>query len=97
MAKRIGGNRRKTRYKFTKNIRTKGKVSITKYLQSFREGDKVQLSAEPAIHKGVYFKRFHGKTGTVISKQGNCYKINIKDINMIKTIIVHPVHLKKAK
>ena len=81
---------------FSKTVRTKGKISTARYLQPFNEGDKVQLSAEPAVHKGVYFRRFHGKTGTVAKKRGSCYEVDIKDLNMIKRVIVHPIHLKKA-
>jgi large subunit ribosomal protein L21e len=97
MAKRIGGNRRKSRHMFSKTVRTKGKIPTTRYLQTFNAGDKVQLSAEPAVHKGIYFRRFHGKTGVILGKRGSCYEISVKDIGMVKTVIVHPVHLKKAK
>jgi len=82
---------------FTKQVRTKGKIQTARYLQTFKEGDKVQLSAEPAVHKGVYFRRFHGKTGVILGKRGSCYEVCVKDINMKKTVIVHPVHLKRAR
>ena len=94
MVKRIGGFRRKTRFKFQKDVRSKGKVSISKILQTFEIGQKVQLVAEPAIQKGLYFPRFHGKHGIVIGKRGNAYLVEIKDFNKKKTIIVAPVHLK---
>lgn len=91
--KRIGGFRRKTRRKFKKNIRTKGKISIKRYLQEFKVGDKIALSAESSLHKGMYFPRFHGKIGVILEKRGNCYEIMIKDHNKEKKVIVHPVHL----
>ena len=43
MAKRIGGVRRKTRYKFRKHARDKGKISITRYFQSFSNGDLTEI------------------------------------------------------
>jgi large subunit ribosomal protein L21e len=93
MTTRIGGFRRKTRFKLQKKLRQKGKISLQKYFQEFNEGDRCVLKAEPAIQKGMYFPRFHGKSGVVQSKRGNCYEVNIKDGKLTKTIVVHPVHL----
>jgi large subunit ribosomal protein L21e len=94
---RIGGFRRKTREKLKKPRREKGKLSIRNFLQNFSEGDKVQLVAEPAYQKGMYFPRFHGKTGVVKGKSGECYNVAITDEKKQKTLIVHPVHLRKKR
>ena len=93
---RIGGLRRKTRYKLKKERRRKGKISITRYFQEFVAGDKVNLIAEPAVQKGMYHPRFMGKSGLVTGKRGDCYLVEIKDINKKKTVVVHPVHLKRG-
>ncbi|HZX12425.1 MAG TPA: 50S ribosomal protein L21e [Candidatus Nanoarchaeia archaeon] len=95
MAKRIGGTRRKTRHKFAKNVRQRGKISLAHYFQSFSNGDNVCLVAEPSIHKGLYHARFHGKAGTITGKRGSCYEVKIQDLNMQKTLIVHPIHLRR--
>ncbi len=94
--KRIGGTRRKTRSKFRKNVSDRGKISIRRYLQSFKQGDKVSLVAEPAVQKGMYFRRFHGLVGTVEGKQGSCYLIKIHDRHKQKQLIVHAVHLRRV-
>jgi large subunit ribosomal protein L21e len=94
--KRIGKARRKTRAKFTKNFRQRGKISLTRYLQSFKEGEKVLLSVEPAVQKGMYSAKFIGKSGIIKRKDGKCYEVSIKDHNKEKTLIVHPVHLRRA-
>ncbi|MEK6813046.1 MAG: 50S ribosomal protein L21e [Nanoarchaeota archaeon] len=96
MVKRIGGQRRKTRAKFSKNYKEKGKISIRRFLQSFQAGEKVILKAEPAYQQGMYFPRFHGKEGIIQGKQGACYQVRVLDGNKEKTIIIHPVHLRKA-
>jgi len=93
--KRIGGFRRKTKHKMSKNIRTKGKVSLVKYFQKFNQGDKVCLIAEPSIQSGMYFPRFYGKAGVIGEKRGSCYVVLIKDGNSDKKLMVHPVHLKR--
>jgi large subunit ribosomal protein L21e len=96
MAKRIGGLRRKTRYKFKKERNQKGKISITRFFQSFNVGDRVYLGVEPAIQKGMYHPRFMGKSGLIVGKTGRCYEVKIIDIRKEKVLVVHPVHLKRA-
>ena len=93
--KRIGGSRRKTRSKFKKDKRHKGKISLAKYVQTFKIGDSVALNAEPAIQKAIYFPRFNGIIGVIKAKRGKCYEVVIKDHDKEKLIITHPVHLKK--
>jgi ribosomal protein L21E len=93
--KRIGGYRRRTRYKLGKAVREKGKLSLTKYFQSFKEGDKVQLSLEPSIQKGIFLPRYNGKVGVIENKVGECYNVVIQDIKKEKVVLVHPIHLKR--
>ena len=97
MTKRTGSFRRKTRYKLLKPIREKGKISIPKYFQLFELNEMVILKANPTIQHGMYFPRFHGKTGFIKGKQGKCYKVLIKDMDKEKIILVHPVHLTKCQ
>ena len=92
---RKGGLRRKTRYLSKKSLSERGKLSISRYLQSFKADDKVELSWESAVQKGMYHPRFYGKRGIVKGKQGKCYEILITDGNKPKTLIVHPIHLRK--
>jgi large subunit ribosomal protein L21e len=42
------------------------------------------------------FRRFHGRTGRIVGKQGECYYVEIRDGNSMKKVLAHPVHLKKA-
>tara|TARA_Y100000310_G_scaffold236871_1_gene240130 strand:+ start:1474 stop:1767 length:294 start_codon:yes stop_codon:yes gene_type:complete len=95
MGSRVGGFRRKTRSKLRKNVRRKGKISLSRYFQTFKEKDRVRLIAEPAIQRGMYFPRFHNKMGTVQGKKGRCYEVMIKDGNKKKLLIIHPIHLRR--
>ncbi|MDP3916926.1 MAG: 50S ribosomal protein L21e [Nanoarchaeota archaeon] len=97
MATRVGGFRRKTRHKLAKKPSEKGKISIRKYFQELKKDDSVCFKAEPACQNGMYFPRFHGKTGKIITKKGSCYEVAFKDGNKQKIAIVHPVHLKKVR
>jgi len=97
MATRIGGFRRKTRHKLSKPQKEKGKLPLSKYFQELKLGSKVCLKAEPAVQKGMYNPRFHGKVGVLKTKKGRCYEVAIKDNNKDKIVVVHPVHLKALK
>lgn len=92
-----GRIRKKSRQKFRKNVRDRGKISITNFFQKYIEGDKVVLKAETAYQKAIYPSKFHGKSGVVKAKRGNCYEVEIKDFNKAKMLVVHPVHLKRIK
>ncbi len=96
MVTRIGGQRRKTRSLMSKQRKTRGKISLRKYLQVLEPGTKVALKAEPSVQSGMYFRRFHGKVGVVSKKLGTCYEVLIKDGDKQKALIVHPVHLQQV-
>ncbi|MBD3310638.1 50S ribosomal protein L21e [Candidatus Woesearchaeota archaeon] len=95
MVKKLGTFRSKTRNKLKKSFRQKGKIGLSKYFQAFKPGEKVALVAEPGVQKGMYHPRFRNRPGIVESKEGTCYKVKIKDRDKNKTVIVHPVHLKR--
>jgi len=48
-----------------KHHRKRGKVSIVKYLQGFKDGDRVTFIAEPAVQSGIFHLRFQGRQGYV--------------------------------
>jgi large subunit ribosomal protein L21e len=96
MTTRLDGFRKRTRRKFKKNQPQIGKISIKNFLQKFEVGDKVCLTVEPAYQKGMYRPKFIGKIGTVSGIKGTCYAVQINDFKKSKTLIVHPVHLKRA-
>lgn len=88
------GPRRKTRYKFKKDLRTRGVLPVTRVIQTFEIGQKVHIVCEPSIQKGMPHHRFHGKTGAVIGQRGRAWLVEISDGNKIKTVISRPQHLR---
>jgi len=92
---RVGGLRRKKVSRYTKSRRDRGKISLKSYLAQYEVGDRVSLTIEPAIHEGTYCPRFAGKSGLITAKRGNCYDVLIHDFKKEKTLIVHPVHMRK--
>lgn len=96
MSSRIGGLKRKSRHKLKKEVKNKGKISTSKYMQKFEIGKKVYLHIEPAVQKGIYPTKFMGKIGIIEKEAGNCYNVLIKDGKKEKTLVIHPAHLKKV-
>lgn len=96
MVKRLGGYRRKSRYKMRKPVHERGKLSLRRYFQGFALNDKVALDIEPRVHSGVYNLRFHGRIGVVTGQKGLCYTVKIIDGNKQKSLLVHPVHLRRV-
>jgi large subunit ribosomal protein L21e len=80
----------------TKGIREKGKIKLSNYFQELNENDRVAIVREPAVQSD-FPQRLVGKSGKVIGSRGRCKLISLEDGNKLKTIIVHPVHLKKLK
>ncbi len=96
MVKRLGGARRKSRYKLRKNVSDKGKTSLRGYFQKLNVNDKVALVMEPGVQSMAYNLRFHGKIGRVTGQKGSCYNIKIMDGKKEKDLIVHPIHLRRV-
>ena len=88
------GPRKKTRYKFKKDLRERGVLPVTRVIQQFENGQKVHIVCEPSIQKGMPSRRFHGLTGTVIGKRGRAWIVSIRDGNKNKIVISRPQHLR---
>jgi ribosomal protein L21E len=79
-----------------KEIRTRGKIPLSKYFQKFKEGESVAVKRD--ISLSVNFpKRLQGKTGIIEEKRGRSYVVKIKDIAKEKQFLIEPIHLKKIK
>lgn len=79
-----------------KPVRTKGKLSLSKYFQELKEGDTVAVVREQSISANFH-RRLQGRTGTVEGKRGSSYMVGIKDQNKEKKYLIAPIHLKKIK
>ena len=97
MVKRSKGLRSKSRKILRRKPRKRGLSSITRALQSFDEGDSVNIVIDSTVHKGMPHIRFHGRTGVVEGKQGKSYKVGVKDGKKHKTLVMRPEHLRKVK
>ena len=79
MVKRTGSRRNRSRSKFSKSPRQRGKLANRRFMAVFNPGDKVALVAEPSVQKGLYYPRFHGVIGVVVANRGRGCQIEIDD------------------
>jgi len=97
MVKRSRGIRSKSRNILRKRPREKGISSITRVLQEFKIGERVNIDIDPSIHKGMPHPRFQGFTGSIEGMQGEAYLVGIDVGKKHKTLIVRPEHLRRVK
>ena len=79
-----------------KNIRTRGKLQLSKYFQNLKEGDLVSVVADRS-QRIDFPKRLQGRTGVVVGKKGRANIVKIKDQTKEKDFIIKSIHLKKIK
>jgi len=91
------GPRKKTRYKFKKDLRKRGLAPVTCVIRKFDVGDHVHIVIDSSVHGGMPHRRFHGKTGTVVGQRGRAWMLEIQDGNATKTVIARSQHLKPQK
>ncbi len=91
---RKSGKRGKTRAKFKNKG---GKVTVSKIMEEFSVGDRVQVVINSSFHAGLPGKGFHGLTGHISKKRGEAYEVELKKGNKDSMVITTPVHLKKLK
>ena len=96
MVKRSKGLRSKSRHILRRKPRDRGFSSLTRSLQQFDDGEKVNIVIDPSVHRGMPHVRFQGYTGTVLGKQGNSYRLQIRVGKKIKTLVVRPEHIRRG-
>ncbi len=81
----------------TRKLLKRKEFRINRSLQKFELGERLIIDVSPSIHTGMpALHRFQGKCGVVVKKQGNCYLVEVKDGNKIKTPLVGVEHLKRS-
>lgn len=93
MVKKSRGFRRDTRHKLRQ--KPSKRPPITKFMRTFKTGDKVVLYPEPSSQKGMPFPRYKGRAGVVRGRRGRSYLVEIMNGGKKKTIISRPEHLKQ--
>merc|ERR1711916_101257 len=94
------GYRARTRNLFARDFRKHGMPAMSTYLTNYKVGDLVDIKANSAIHKGMPFKFYHGRTGRVfnVSKRALGIIVNKTVGNRIipKRITVRVEHVRPS-
>ena len=87
----------KTRDRRKKSKRQKGMPNVNTLLREFTTGEEVHIIWNSSLKSGAPFRRFVGKTGKIMKKQGACYLVKFKDMRASKEILLHPAHMKRKE
>ena len=79
-----------------KPLRTRGKISFSRYFQRLNTGDNVSIVREKSIEFN-FPERFQGRTGVIEGKKGRLCMVKINDQDKVKHLLIKPIHLKKIK
>lgn len=94
------GVRARTRKVFAKGFRKHGYVSLTTNLTTYKKGDYVDIVVDGAVHKGMPYKYYHGKTGQVFNINPNAIGVivnkKIRQRVIKKRIHVRVEHIRKS-
>jgi len=84
--------------KHGRNFRSQGRATITRLLRSFKVGDRVRITPDPAFKKGRPNNlRFKNKTGIVQARRGKAYEVVVKDGDKPKLLLVTNLHLTRVE
>merc|ERR1712216_62423 len=88
---RARGVRRNTRDMFSKGFGNHGLPSMKTYLTQYKVGDFVDIKVNGAIHKGMPYRYYHGRTGRVwnVTKAALGVLVN----KQLKGRIIHRLHV----
>ena len=80
------GYRARTRHMYSLGFRKHGVINLSTYLKQVKVGDLVDIVANPAIHKGMPHKYYHGRTGTVFNVSPHAIGVEVN--KQVRTRVV---------
>lgn len=77
-----------------KNVKSRGKIKLSQYFQSFEKGQRVAIVRDQTFSP-AFPTRIQGRSGIIEGMRGKAYIVRIMDGNQEKIHIMSPIHLKK--
>ena len=96
MTKSKGFNSR-TRRLLKRKPRESGIRPPNYLLTDYEDGQRVNVILDSRFASGRPHRRYHGKTGLVVGRQGRSYIVNLTIGQMKKRLIIMPEHLTLSK
>jgi large subunit ribosomal protein L21e len=95
------GYRCRTRSLFRQDYRKRGVARVSKYLENYEIGDYVDIKVNPANHKGMPHKVYHGRTGQVFDVTKSSVKVvllkRVRGKHNIKQVVARLEHVRKSR
>ena len=95
------GLRARTRHMFARPFRRHGMPSLSTYLHTYKVGDYVDIVVNGAVHKGMPYRFYHGRTGRVwnIGKHSVGVEVNKQVSNRLvrKRLVVRIEHVRPSQ
>ena len=79
----------------TRHLKNKRKLTVSDMVRTYEVGNKVLVLVKPR-RDGMPAPRYHGRHGTILSKQGGAYIVEVQDGKAKKRLVVSPIHLKEV-
>ncbi len=96
--KRSHGIRSKGRAILRRKPRDRGKIPLGSLLRNYSQGQRVLIMINPAVHKGMPHRRYHGRMGLVAEKRGRSYVVEVEIGGKYpRMIIARPEHIKPVE
>ena len=70
-------------------------VTPSRLLGTFDVGERVVVDIHPSVQEGRPHRRFNGKVGVIVGRQGRAYVVEVTDGGKKKKLIVAPIHLRR--
>ncbi len=70
---------------------------MSSLLREYEPGQRVDIVIDPGFHKGMPYRRYHGRTGVVAGMRGRAVIVNVNDGKAIKSLIIRPEHLRPSR
>ena len=87
------GYRNRTRSILRRKPRDRGKIALGRLLLNYEQGETVRISINPAVHKGMPHRRYHGRVGIVAERRGRSYVVEVASGKGPRLIIARPEHI----
>eukprot|EP00392_Amoebophrya_sp_AT5.2_P011334 g11411.t1 len=95
------GKRARTRDKFSKAFRTKGRAGLSTYLTPFKRGDYVDVVCDASQQKGMPYQFYHGRSGVIFNVTKSAVGVEITKVvgnrQLRKRLHVRIEHVRRSR
>merc|ERR1740129_1816334 len=95
------GLRARTRDKYSKAFKTKGRAGLSTYLTPYKRGDYVDIKVDASEQKGMPYQFYHGKTGVIFNVNKSAVGVEMTKVvgnrQLRKRLHVRIEHVRRSR